>query len=230
MPKWLFSRWNSTNMAGAESTPRRLAVLVCSVTATLLSTAVAQAAPDDGFFNDVEITPFIGYMFGGEFEDPTDNSSRDVQDETNYGIALNLNADGPERQYELLYSQQSTMIEGDIPLDLDVQYLQLGGIVNFMDNPRVVPFFGMTVGAARFSLDAPGTDTETELAFTIGGGLKIPLTNHVGIRFDTRAFVTLVDSDAQFFCVSAGGAVCRIRTRSGTLLQYSAMLGVTAGF
>lgn len=51
------------------------------------------------------------------------------------------------------------------------------------------------------------------------------------MRFDARAFISLLDSDGNIFCVSdeAGGA-CAIRTKSDTLLQYHAALGLTVAF
>jgi hypothetical protein len=116
-------------------------------------------------------------------------------------------------------------------MDLDVQYLQIGGTVSNPDAERVIPYFGLTVGAARFSPDAAGLSDETKLAFSIAGGLKVPITERIGLRFDARAFVSLLDTDGNIFCVSDNGVgACRIRTKSDTLLQYSAALGVTVGF
>lgn len=235
MRKWLFNGQIFGRPATTAKAARRGALL-CSLTATFAVAATAQAqGPDE--VNEVEITPFIGYMVGGEFEDagdPTtsaDDIDRDLKEDQQFGVIVNLNADGPDRQYELLYSQQDTQIEGDVPLDLKVEYLQIGGIVNFMDNPRVIPFFGITVGGARFTPDGPNTDSETKLAFGIGGGLKIPITSHIGIRLDTRAFISLFDTDAQIFCVSSPGVSgCSIRSKSDTVVQYSGNLGITVGF
>lgn len=193
--------------------------------------AAAQAAPDKKHQNNFEVTPFVGYMAGGKFEDPTDNSNRDIDSDTNFGVFLNMNADSPERQYEMFYSRQSTSIQGEIPLDLSIQYLQIGGMVNFTDVQHAIPFFGMTVGATQFSPDASGLDDETRFSFTVGTGVKVPITDHIGVRFDARAFVTVMNSDSDFFCVSTeGSGTCRIRVSGGTLVQYSAMLGVIAAF
>jgi len=212
---------------------RRLGL--CSLAATVLA-AAAHAAPQE-HVNEVEITPFGGYVAGGEFEDPgtlpgsADDRDRDVKEDSSFGVIVNFNADSPERQYELLYSKQGTQVEGVVPLDLDIEYLQLGGIVNFTDNPRVIPFFGITVGAARFSPDTSGLDSETKVAFSIGGGLKVPVTDHIGLRLDTRAFVTLLDTEGNIFCVSSSAAAgCRIRAKSDTFVQFSGMLGLTVGF
>ena len=65
----------------------------------------------------------------------------------------------------------------------------------------------------------------------MAGGVRIPITEHIGVRLDVRAFVTLLDSDSDIFCVSSAGLTCRIQAKSATsFLQYSANLGVTVGF
>jgi hypothetical protein len=59
----------------------------------------------------------------------------------------------------------------------------------------------------------------------------VPITDHIGVRFDARAFITLLDTDGNFFCVSdSGGGACAIRAKSDTFLQYSAGLGLIVGF
>ncbi|HVF17873.1 MAG TPA: outer membrane beta-barrel protein [Steroidobacteraceae bacterium] len=182
--------------------------------------------------NTFEITPFVGFMAGGSFEDPTDGAERDVEDDSNFGIFLNLVADVPERHYELLYTQQSTVVEGDIPLDLDLQYLQIGGTVGYPQNRYVTPYFGMTVGGSRFTPDMSGLDDELKLSFSVGGGMKFPITDHFGIRLDVRGFITLLGSDSEIFCVSdpANVSGCLIRTKSDTFVQYTGSLGFIVGF
>jgi hypothetical protein len=179
--------------------------------------------------NAFEITPFAGYMAGGGFEDPLDSSDRDLDEDSNFGVIINAAVDS-WRHYELLYSSQSTTVDGATPFDIDVQYLQIGGIVSNPDARHVVPYFGLTVGAVRLSPDETGLDDETKLAFSAGGGLRVPITDHFGIRLDVRAFVTVLDTDGDLFCVSDGGLTCRVRAKSDTFVQYAAALGVTVGF
>lgn len=200
--------------------------------APVMTLALASFAPavwaDDTQF---EITPFVGAMAGGEFEDPATGADRDVENGTNFGLFLNMNADGPHRQYEMFYARQGTEVEGATPIDLDMQYLQIGGIVNFTDVQPVVPFFGLTIGATKFSPDAPGLDDETKFSFTVGGGVKYKFTEHIGLRFDVRAFVTMVDTDGSFFCASTpAGSGCAITASSDTFVQYTGTLGVIAAF
>jgi opacity protein-like surface antigen len=207
-------------------------VRAASLMAGLLTASVAFSAESNKRVEtNFEITPFYGQMGGGKFEDPADSSDRDVASDSNWGVFLDLNAEVPERQYELLYTQQSTEVEGATPLDMDIQYLHIGGIVNFTDVKHAVPYFGMTVGATRFSPDLSGLDEETKISFSAGGGVKIPITDHIGIRFDARAFVTLLDTDGDLFCVASNGdTTCRISASSDTLLQYHATLGIIAAF
>ena len=184
----------------------------------------------DESYHPYEITPFVGYMVGGEFEDPLDSSERDIDEDTNFGIIFNIAAD-EWRHYEFLYTKQSTSVDGVTPFDIDIDYLQVGGTVSSPDAERVIPYFGMTVGAARFTPDGPGLDDETKLAFSVAGGVKVPITDRIGVRFDARAYITLFDTESDIFCVSSSGAAtCRIRAKSDTLLQYSASLGVFVGF
>ena len=214
--------------------PRRISLsrgLRVAVGATLLSVAATASAqePDDSY-SHWEITPFYGYMAGGEFEDPTTNTDRDLDEDNSFGVIFNAAVD-EWRHYELLYTRQGTSIDGDVPMDLDVEYLQIGGTVSHQDAERVIPYFGITLGAARFSPDQSGLDDETKLAFSVGGGFKVPITDHIGVRFDARAFISMLDSDGNIFCVSdSEGGSCAIRTKSDTFLQYQAALGLVIGF
>jgi opacity protein-like surface antigen len=189
----------------------------------------ARAADPPQHTNFWEFTPFAGFTAGGEFEDPANGSDRDLDEDSNFGLIVNAAVDD-WRHYELLYSTQSTSVDGAAPIDMDVQYLQIGGIVSYPDATRVIPYFGLTVGAARFSPDAPGLDDETKLAASIAGGFRVPITEHFAVRLDLRAFVSVLDTDGDLFCVSDGGATCTISAKSDTFLQYSAALGVTVGF
>jgi len=213
MGKWLF--------------PRRFLMIVASLA---LAALAPQAGAQDQSYSQYEITPFYGYMAGGEFENPVTNTDRDLDEGNNFGIIFNAAVD-QWRHYEVIYSTQSTEIDGTSPIDLDVQYLQIGGTVSNPDAERVIPYFGITVGAARFSPDQSGLDAETKLALTIGAGVKVPITEHIGVRFDARAFVSLLDTDGNIFCVSDNGVgTCAIRTKSDTFLQYHAAVGVVIGF
>jgi opacity protein-like surface antigen len=208
-----------------------VALVGCLAFAASVRTASAQATEAD-LTSTFQITPFFGQMAGGGFESPADGADRDVEADSNIGIFLNLIADVPERQYELLYTKQGTEIDGTVPVDLDIEYLQIGGLVSYPQDRHVIPYFGLTVGAARFSPDDAGLDEETKVAFSVGGGVKFPITKHLGLRLDVRGFVTLLEDDSEIFCVvdPANAAACSIRPKSDTFIQYTGSLGFTFGF
>jgi Outer membrane protein beta-barrel domain len=218
-------------MSNRDVARRASAGCVARVIGAAVLAAATPALAEDAAakYNAFEITPFVGYMFGGEFEDPVDSADRDLDGATNFGVIFDFAIES-WRQYELLYSMQSTELDGVVPLDMDVQYLQIGGTVSYEEATRVIPYFGMTFGATHFSPDETGLDDETKLSFSVGGGMRVPITDHIGVRFDARAFITLLDTDGEIFCVSSAGATCRIQAKSDVFLQYAAMLGVIIGF
>jgi len=205
--------------------------VAASTAAVLLLAAAPARAEEPKEYNNWEFTPFVGYMAGGEFEDPTDDSTRDLQAGTSYGLIIDAAAEW-WRHYEMLYLRQSTEVGGFDKFDMDVEYLQFGGTVMYPDTEatHVIPYIGMTVGAARFSPNQAGLDDETKFAFTLGGGLRVPLTERFSVRLDLRAYATVMNADSEIFCVSSGGATCRIKVKSDLFLQYAANLGFTVGF
>ena len=205
--------------------------VAAAATALLCLASLPARAQEEKKFNNWEITPFVGYTMGGEFEDPTDESDRDLDAATSYGLIVDAAAEW-WRHYEMIYARQGTKVDGFEPFDLDVEYLQFGGTVMYPDTEatHVIPYFGMTVGAARFSPDGAGLDDETKFAFTVGGGLRVPITDRFGVRLDLRAFATVLSSDSEIFCVSSGGATCRVKVKSDLFMQYAANLGFTIGF
>lgn len=182
--------------------------------------------------NEFELTPFAGYTVGGEFEDPNDQSDRDLESAVSFGATLDFTTEDPTRHYQLLYMNLPTEIEEGSALDLKVQYIHIGGLVDFpSERRRAIPFVAGGLGATLLSPDRDGFDEETEFSLSLAGGLKIPLSDSIALRLEARAFVTFFDSDSSVFCVSAPPtAACDIRAESDSFLQFTTSLGVTAGF
>jgi|HigsolmetaAR203D_1030402.scaffolds.fasta_scaffold00011_41 opacity protein-like surface antigen len=227
-------KWNGSQGTGqaerAECVRTGILWTLATCALTLLAWRPAFAGEPERAYNRFELMPFVGYLAGGEFEDPADGTERDLDAGSTWGLFFDV-ADEHWRHYELFYMNLDSEVEGATPLDMKVEYLQIGGTVSHPDARYVIPYFGMSVGAARFKPSAAGYDDETKFAFSVGGGLRFPIAEHIGIRLDARAFVTMLDSHGDLFCVSdAEGASCRIRAKSDTFLQYAASLGVTIGF
>ena len=179
----------------------------------------------------LEITPYGGYTFGGNFEDNTTGTNLDVKEGGSFGLVLGL-PDTPETQYELFYGFQRTKVTGggtlggDTLFDLDIHYLHIGGTYMFPGD-KVRPFLSGGLGATHFVPHGNGLDQKTYFSLSLGGGVKIPISGHVGLRFEGRGFMTVLPDNTEIFCVSSGGAACSVKVQGSALGQVLLMTGIT---
>jgi hypothetical protein len=179
----------------------------------------------------LEITPYAGYAIGGNFEDNTTGADLDVKEGGSFGLVLGM-PDTPETRYELFYGLQRTKVTGggtfggDTLFDLDIHYLHLGGIYMF-PGAAVRPFLSGGLGASHFVPDGNGMRRKTFFSLSLGGGARIPISRHVGLRFEGRGFLTVLPDATEVFCVSAGGAACSVRVKGDVLGQLLLLAGIT---
>ena len=186
---------------------------------------VAAADPSPARFS---ITPFAGYRAGGSFTDSTTGEERKLDEAQNYGVVLDFNTT-PDTEVELLWSSQRSEIDlgaSSSPLSLRVDYLHIGGTYLFA-REGVRPFFVATIGATRFDPSAEGYDTETKFSFGMGGGVRVPLARHFGLRFEARAYGTVLSNDSESLCVNGR---CLVNADGTLLWQYEANAGVYLAF
>lgn len=201
-----------------ESQSRLVAALLG---AGLLCPAIAGAV-------DIEISPLVGYRFGGQFEEETTGEDVDVKEAAAFGLAVDVEY-SPDQMIEVFYSRQSTSIEDTSPtIDIDVEYFQIGGVAEFTQD-NYTPYAVGTLGATRFSPDGD-FDSETRFSLTFGGGVKWFFNERWAARVEGRAYFTFFDSDADVFCVSSGGATCLFRVSGSLVWQIEALAGVTFRF
>lgn len=186
----------------------------------------------------VEITPFVGYRMGGEFDvnNPpagTDDSV-DINDGGSWGIDFGIYRD-PVSFYEFLYSQQSTDLDSNQAglkgSDVKIEYYQLGGTLLYPYENWLVPYLSLTIGATRFDVSGGGSSSETKFSGSLGGGVRVPVSDNFALTFGARGYLTAVDSDSQFICVGSGGSAnCLIKSSGSAFFQGEATLGFTAVF
>lgn len=178
-----------------------------------------------------EITPFVGYRMGGDFDIQSSSQDANLDDHGSYAMAFDLRRDEVS-QYELLYSRQESRLEPDsplAPLDVNVEYLHLGGTLGVNEELALRPYIVGTLGLTRFTLQS-GTD-DTRFSFSLGGGVRVPVTPRFALRLEARGFVTLIDTDSSVFCASGSfGGVCAIRARGSTFTQFELMAGAAFAF
>jgi hypothetical protein len=72
-----------------------------------------------------------------------------------------------------------------------------------------------------------GYQSATKFSFGVGGGVKVPFGRHLGLRFEARAYGTVLNNNSDVLCT---GGNCLIHV-SGTLLwQYEANAGIYLSF
>jgi opacity protein-like surface antigen len=202
-------------------------VSLCNLTIRLLlGSAVMLPAMASAL--DFEVAPFVGYRFGGNFEDSTTGQSADAKESVAYGLAFDVEY-APDRMVEVYYSRQSTEFKDTSPsVDVDIEYYQIGGVAEYTQD-EYTPYLVGTIGASRFSPDG-GFDSETRFAATLGGGVKWFINDNFALKFEARGFISAFDSNADVFCVSSGGAVCRFRVSGSVVWQLEATAGVAIRF
>ncbi|MEL6949777.1 MAG: outer membrane beta-barrel protein [Pseudomonadota bacterium] len=182
-----------------------------------------------------DVTLLAGPIAGGSFDDLESGAELDIDAAAGFGIAAHINAPAGG-QYEFLYLRQATDIGTSAlfspadEVDLDIEYFQVGGNYPLGEQQAWQPYVVLTVGAARYSPDAPDTESEVFAAMTGGLGLYHELGERFALRLEARALATWIDEETSVFCVSAGGAVCAINVEGDTVVQWSAMAALTWRF
>ncbi len=179
----------------------------------------------------IEITPYAGYRFGGEFEDGDSGEKLKLEDAPAWGLAVDFDY-GKNGQIGFLYSHQSTkfrdenILPDNTQLDIDFDYLQFNSTYLF-DGTHTRPYIAGGLGMAYLKPDYPGFNSTTRFSFSLGGGLKWYANKNLGIRFDVRGFGTILESGTAVFC--ANGA-CNIHVTGGGVFQLETSLGVIFRF
>lgn len=179
----------------------------------------------------VEIIPLFGFRGGGEFIDEITNKKHTLDSSDIYGLILSFPYERG-KNFEVYYSHQSTQLNSititapapnnsvDIPLTID--YLHFGGTAPITDEKKLKTF---VTGGLGFTYLSPAyTDAQSDLraSFSIGVGLKWPMTDRISLRLETRALATLYDNNSAIFC--NGG--CTISVNGNFFLQGEVFAGL----
>jgi opacity protein-like surface antigen len=165
--------------------------------------AMASAQVRDG---TMEVEPFYGYLWGGQFARGTTQafSTRvDVADHATYGVRLGYNVTS-KFELEAQASRTDTHfvghgedIFGSSPElgTLRVDYL-LGYLTFNFGHSRAVPYVTLGGGVARLDPSIPdvATSSTTRGTGSLGAGLKYFVNPHFGLRFDGRVYATYLSS------------------------------------
>jgi hypothetical protein len=182
-----------------------------------------------------EVTPYLGYRFGGTFQSEDESTSYEMRDSSSFGLLLNFRHRG-NTQWEVLYSQQSSEAlysgpDGPDPVvDADIHVLQLGG--TYRGEGEVArPYLAATIGGTHIRTSSAGSGSDTFFSGSIGVGMMFMPRSRVGIRVEARAYGTLVDSSSSLFCSTGPDQnICAVRIDGKMLTQVETFAGITFRF
>jgi len=200
--------------------------------ALLGASAVVCAAPSEPAPLPYEVTPFAGYRVGGDFERTDTHQTVKVDDHGSMAIAFDVLADNL-MQYELFYSRQATRLNGvtPSPTAIKVEYLHLGGTVPIEGTRHLNPYFGGGLGITRLTPDPASGIDNTRFSISLSLGVRVPVSRHVALRFESRGFLTPVPTNSEFFCRSdQSGGLCVVQAHGSVFFQADFFAGAAFAF
>ncbi len=183
----------------------------------------------------VEITPLLGYRGGGEFIDTDTEQKHTVVSSETYGLIIGFPYEHA-KQIEIYYSHQSSdlnsvnltipAVAGNTNIPLSIDYLHIGGTTPISDDENLKTFVSGGVGFTHLSPDLSGLQSDLRASFSIGVGLKWPVSENIALRLETRGLATLFNSNAALFC--NGG--CSLSVNGSLFFQAEVSAGLAVRF
>ena len=161
--------------------------------------------------NAFELTPFIGYRWGGTiFADQTFifDQDVDVASSANFGLSFGIPLGDTGMKLELMANRQSSELETDSGLfepndevaDIDVTYFHAGLQFPFARTRNATPYVIVSAGIADLDPKISGLSSEQRFSASAGIGVKVPMSRALAIKVEGRGYYTALeeDNDCQF--------------------------------
>jgi hypothetical protein len=183
-----------------------LAVLLLIIPTSLF----AQYRPRDRYRryydNRFELTPLVGYRWGGTiFSDTTRLFGQDVDSASNgdYGLDFGIPLGVTNMKLELMVNRQDThlttgggLFEPDNRVaDFHVTYYHAGLMIPFSESRNATPFFIVSAGVGNLDPDISGVSPSNRFSASAGVGVKVPVGDNFGVRLEGRGYFTSLGGD-----------------------------------
>lgn len=172
---------------------------VAMLAALTLSAGIAEAQR-----GKVEITPFVGYRWGGGMSTISGVKEFSTDDDLSYGVSLDF---GVQRSSEVnLYwarysgDWNATFVNGTQATGGPINYdnIQINGTWFAGNSMLTRPYFSAGLGASILS--SKNTDTHGFFAVNLGAGIKKQLGDKLALRIDGRWFPTWITTGSGIWC------------------------------
>ena len=182
--------------------------------------------PTAAMAGEFEITPFLGYQFGGDVETFYQGAHHDVNinSSENWGVVLSLGL-SPMTQIELLYSTQDTEADAqrfEDSLGLKIDYWQVSMLWNFDPDAQIQPYVVFGIGGTWLRPD--GFSNTSRFSGNIGGGAKIFFSDSIGLRLEGRFYGTYINSTTSycdpFWCYGYNNSLYQFDVSAGLIIRF----------
>jgi hypothetical protein len=176
----------------------------------------------------LEIAPFGGYRFGGDFFELLAAQPLDRDGAVTLGVAVNVTI-VETSQLEAVFTRERA--EWLVPVTPSysatavIEHWLVGGLQELQPG-RVRPFLTGLVGLTRYATEG---DSEIRFAVSAGGGVKLFPTSAIGIRLDGRAFTTIIDAGGSAYAC-APGRTCFLAIHADVVWQAEFTTGIIVKF
>jgi hypothetical protein len=151
--------------------------------------------------NRFELSPFVGYRWGGTiFSDTTSLFGQDVDSASSghYGVDFGIPLGVSNMKLELMVNRQDThlttgggLFEPDNRVaDFHVTYYHAGLMVPFSESRNATPFFIVSAGVGNLDPDISGVSPSNRFSASAGVGVKVPVGDNFGVRLEGRGYFT----------------------------------------
>jgi len=153
-----------------------------------------------------ELTPFIGYRWGGTIlanETSIFDRDVDVASSADFGVTLGIPLGESGMKLELLANRQQSQLETGSGLfepnngvaDIDVTYLHAGLQVPFTRSRNATTYGVFSLGLTNLDPQISGVSADNRFSASAGVGVKVPMNRSVSLHFEGRGFYTSLDNN-----------------------------------
>jgi opacity protein-like surface antigen len=168
-----------------------------TVTVVLAFVAMLQAT---GTACAGEVIPYAGFRFGETLTEESTGNLLKMDETSSIGMMLTIDRD-VSSTYDFLFSRQDTHIAptASVPLDITIDYYQIGG-TQYYPQKMLRSFISGGLGLTQVRPANSIYSSETNFMISIGGGVSVPLSERISLRFEGRGFGTFVGGDGSLLC------------------------------
>lgn len=159
----------------------------------------------------IEIFGLAGYQINGDVT--VAKGELQFDDGMSYGLGIDIPVDR-FMQAEISWSMASSNVSlnqylgSNVTLtDLYIHTFQAGALIEPNKGKKVSPFGLLSLGATLFTPTDGKYDDEWRFSIALGGGVKVDLSDKVGLRFQGRLLIPMVFEGTSVYFGTGGAGV-----------------------